>query len=515
MGDVSLVKHLWQWLLLRKQNSLGFLLGHQWPLIFRGCRKIGNFLKMMLEQWRGCVARGLRSVVALGTVVIFVILWSSFLYWTSIVCSASALIVLGIVQYLGHASGIFVIVLFGLLTVWIYGYLWVAGMLFIAGSYLLCLSRARALVLFISVYCVYSVYTRAGWIGIFLTANLAALSNDLLVGFLQGYEQASKATLDEETKAQDPPVTEDSDIPSQSDGANSAKPCIKPCVKDAIKEKTCSPINLAKSELGPQEEMKRIMRSLNHYETLCVFQTPAAIDLTTLKKEYRRKAVLVHPDKNMGNSLACESFKKLQTAYEVLADPEKRRVYDEQLWKERFENGFETPRSSSHQGTEYQSEESRRIECTKCGNIHIWICTNRIKSRARWCQDCCQYHPASNGDGWVELGSSPFDSGHGKVEIPRAFVCAESKIFDVSEWAICQGMACRPNTHRPTFQVSMVGPMGLDAEMVSEEEEEFELWFQEALAAGLFSEPPRRRKSWSPFKIAPKGTLLRHIRRFS
>ena len=25
-----------------------------------------------------------------------------------------------------------------------------------------------------------------------------------------------------------------------------------------------------------------------------------------------------------------------------------------------------------------------------------------------------------------------------QVEIPRAFVCAESKIFDVSEWAICQ-----------------------------------------------------------------------------
>jgi hypothetical protein len=24
------------------------------------------------------------------------------------------------------------------------------------------------------------------------------------------------------------------------------------------------------------------------------------------------------------------------------------------------------------------------------------------------------------------------------MEIPRAFVCAESKIFDVSEWATCQ-----------------------------------------------------------------------------
>lgn len=30
--------------------------------------------------------------------------------------------------------------------------------------------------------------------------------------------------------------------------------------------------------------------------------------------------------------------------------------------------------------------ESRRIQCTKCGHSHIWICTNRIKSKARWCQ---------------------------------------------------------------------------------------------------------------------------------
>lgn len=27
------------------------------------------------------------------------------------------------------------------------------------------------------------------------------------------------------------------------------------------------------------------------------------------------------------------------------------------------------------------------------------------------------------------------------MEIPRAFVCAESKVFDVSEWAICQVVA--------------------------------------------------------------------------
>lgn len=55
-----------------------------------------------------------------------------------------------------------------------------------------------------------------------------------------------------------------------------------------------------------------------------------------------------------------------------------------------------------------------------------------------WMQDCCQFHQAKDGDGWVEYkGSLVFDKPQ-KVEIPRAFVCAESKIFDVSEWAICQ-----------------------------------------------------------------------------
>jgi DnaJ family protein C protein 14 len=227
--------------------------------------------------------------------------------------------------------------------------------------------------------------------------------------------------------------------------------------------------------------------------------------------------MLVHPDKNMGSPLASESFKKLQSAYEVLSDFVKKRDYDEQLRKEesRTRSVCQTSHASSHQsGPDYRSDESRRIHCTKCGNSHIWICTNRTKAKARWCQDCGQYHQAKDGDGWVELkGTLPFERAH-KIEIPRAFVCAESKIFDVSEWAICQGMACRPNTHRPSFHVNMVGlekttqrsnssrfPWDLDVEMMDEDEEEFELWLQQALASGLFCETSKRRKSWSPFKL--------------
>jgi Cleavage inducing molecular chaperone len=28
----------------------------------------------------------------------------------------------------------------------------------------------------------------------------------------------------------------------------------------------------------------------------------------------------------------------------------------------------------------------RQIVCKKCGGSHIWICTDRSKAKARWCQ---------------------------------------------------------------------------------------------------------------------------------
>ena len=46
-------------------------------------------------------------------------------------------------------------------------------------------------------------------------------------------------------------------------------------------------------------------------------------------------------------------------------------------------------------------------------------------------------------------------------------------------------------------------PWDLDAEM-TDEEEEFELWLQQALASGLFCETSKRRISWSPFKLPQK-----------
>ena len=47
-----------------------------------------------------------------------------------------------------------------------------------------------------------------------------------------------------------------------------------------------------------------------------------------IKKAYRVKAFEYHPDKNQGNTAAEEMFKKINEAYSVLSDAEKRAHYD-------------------------------------------------------------------------------------------------------------------------------------------------------------------------------------------
>ncbi|KAF2078070.1 hypothetical protein CYY_000621 [Polysphondylium violaceum] len=61
-----------------------------------------------------------------------------------------------------------------------------------------------------------------------------------------------------------------------------------------------------------------------------------------LKKAYRKMAIKYHPDKNQGEGKAAaeEKFKEISEAYEVLSDPEKRKMYDQHGSEGLKEGGF-------------------------------------------------------------------------------------------------------------------------------------------------------------------------------
>ncbi|MCK5232591.1 MAG: molecular chaperone DnaJ [Desulfobulbaceae bacterium] len=65
--------------------------------------------------------------------------------------------------------------------------------------------------------------------------------------------------------------------------------------------------------------------STDFYSTIGVSRTASEDEI---KKAYRKQAMKYHPDRNPDNKEAEDKFKTAAEAYEVLGDPEKRRIYD-------------------------------------------------------------------------------------------------------------------------------------------------------------------------------------------
>ncbi|XP_021290874.1 uncharacterized protein LOC110421588 isoform X1 [Herrania umbratica] len=512
---------------------------HLYPVVLKWLMHFGNIMLLLSIVWLDCTLRGIDSFLRMGTTSLFSVVWCSMFSVIAMVGMLKFLMVLAMAAltavFVGFTLAMLVVAVFGTIFLWFYGSFWTTLLVIFLGGLTFSFSHERLALLITTIYSVYCAWMYAGWLGLLLALNLSFISSDALIYYLKNNinQQARPDGNPEETNGMhgQPGFFSDESVhASFSENVPGFSADCGPGLASTSGVDT---------EITSEDEVARLLNCTDHYSALGLSRYQN-VDVNVLKREYRKKAMLVHPDKNMGNEKAAEAFKKLQNAYEVLLDSLKRKAYDDELRREELLNYFRRFQNASQKNgghgffssgfarSEADGEElfgeSRRIACKKCSNFHVWIHTKKSKSQARWCQECKDFHQAKDGDGWVEQSSQPFFFGLlQKVDAPSAYVCADSKIYNATEWYICQGMRCPPNTHKPSFHVntsvtskhgtgkgSSSGQRGgriptpnLEETMT---EEEFFEWLQNAVQAGMFDNVSGSSSAESPFAKAGSGS---------
>ncbi|MBA4697393.1 MAG: molecular chaperone DnaJ [Legionella sp.] len=176
------------------------------------------------------------------------------------------------------------------------------------------------------------------------------------------------------------------------------------------------------------------MEQQDYYELLGVSRDA---DDATIKKAYRKLAMKHHPDRNLDNQEAEETFKSIQKAYAVLSDPQKRAAYDRfghagvdgaagggasgfggfgDVFEDIFENIFSAgrggSRSRAQQGADLQFNVQLTLEEAAQGKqIEIKV------PRHIQC-DACQGLGAKNGTAFKSCTSC---EGSGQIRIQQGF----------------------------------------------------------------------------------------------
>ncbi|CAA3023924.1 Molecular chaperone (superfamily) [Olea europaea subsp. europaea] len=394
------------------------------PIVFRLIMYFGNTMLLLLMAWLDCFIRGMESLLRMGTTSVFSIIWFGVLSTVAMVGMTKFLIILVITAVIGLFTGFALASVFiffsGATFLWLYGSFWTSGLImtFAAGLAFI-LSHDRIALSIMTVYSMYCAWTYVGWLGVLIGLNLSFISSDILLYVLRNTLEQRRPNIHEEQAAGmqgEPSFFSHESMHASSSGTGTDVPDDR---NPGIPSTSGSD-----SEVTSEDEVVRLLNCKDHYAALGLFRFQN-IDLSIIKREYRKKAMLVHPDKNMGNEKAAEAFKKLQNAYEVLLDSAKRKEYDDELKREELLNFFRNIQNGSQEGRGFTTSsfarpeaegedplgELRRIACRKCGYFHVWVHTKKPKSRARWCQDCKDFHQAKDGDGWVEQSLQPLFFG--------------------------------------------------------------------------------------------------------
>ncbi|CAH1709602.1 unnamed protein product [Aphis gossypii] len=198
-----------------------------------------------------------------------------------------------------------------------------------------------------------------------------------------------------------------------------------------------------------EEALKRLLacKGKDPYSILGVTVDSSEDDI---KKYYKRQAVLVHPDKN-NQSGAEEAFKILIHAFNMIGDPEKRKLYDSGI--EHIKENYDELNKLLKNLHEKMAQVANTIRCTSCGKRHkrkLVLC--RPMYAARFCALCNVHHSARDGDIWSE--SSMFGLRW------KYFGCMDGGVYDITEWATCQHGSLkhmRADTHSVQYRIIFGG----------------------------------------------------------
>ncbi len=245
-------------------------------------------------------------------------------------------------------------------------------------------------------------------------------------------------------------------------------------------------------------------KSRTFYDVLDVAPDASAAEI---KRAYRAAARDLHPDV-AGDAESAGNFQEIVRAYEVLSDPEKRRLYDQlghARWRDRF---VHTPPSAqpagkgivaeveldffeAQTGTRVVVRESRDRFCTSCRGrgvdsnateFRCWMCggsgflQRRIEREdiELLQQETC---PACSGSGRDPAATCPDCEGRGRrsvsyavpVRVPRGVRDGDVLAVDGIEGRVLVKVGPTPRDSQPLLLlavVAMVGAIALLAHLV-------------------------------------------------
>ncbi|GKA29118.1 chaperone DnaJ-domain superfamily protein [Tanacetum coccineum] len=305
---------------------------HAYPIVMSWLKILTSILLHLLLVWLNFSYRGINSVVHMGTSAIFTVGWCSLFSVVALVGVRKLVAVVVVIAlgelFVGAGFGLLLLPILVTVFLWLYGSFWPTISIILCGVMALTFDLQRVALLITTIYSLYSAWTHVGWLGVILALNLSFFSSDADYFFMRNNNTGPEPTPK---------------VHASVTGGGTNQPANHGFGVASTSGSGFGSVSMSENEI------LRLLNASDHYSTFG-FSKFQEIDVLILKRKYRKKAILVHPDKNMGNEKAADAFKKLQNAYEacflffqmyiVLLNASKRKAYDDKLRREDLMNSI-------------------------------------------------------------------------------------------------------------------------------------------------------------------------------